>query len=65
MPEYSGGAPNLSVIHIDSIFRAMHLLPIFDDAPLLWMLNYSKTLDSFQGFCVIKYIDYHTYVTIV
>ena len=35
MPEYSGGAPNLSVIHIDSIFRAMHLLPIFDDAPLL------------------------------
>jgi len=64
-PEYFGGAQNLSVIHVDSIFRAAHLLPIFDTAPLPRTLNYTTTLDSFQGFYVNKYIDYHAYETVV
>jgi len=64
-PDYSGSARNLSVIHIDSIFRAAHLLPIFDATPLPRTLNYTKTLDSFQAFYVNKYIDYHAYETIV
>ena len=63
-PDYSGGARNLSVIHIDSIFRAAHLLPIFDATPLPRTLNYTTTLDSFQGFYVNKYIDYHAYETV-
>ena len=64
-PDYFGGARNLSVIHIDSIFRAAHLLPIFDRTPLPRTLNYTTTLDSFQGFYVNKYIDYHAYETVV
>jgi hypothetical protein len=32
-PDYFGSAPSLSVIHIDSIFRAAHLLPIFRPKP--------------------------------
>lgn len=64
-PDYSGSARNLSVIHIDSIFRAAHLLPIFDTTPLPRALNYTDTLDSFQGFYVNKYIDYHAYETVV
>jgi hypothetical protein len=64
-PDYSGGAPIVSVIHIDSIFRAAHLLPIFDGNPLPRTLNYMSTLDSFNGFYVNKYIDYHTYETVV
>ena len=63
-PDYFGGAQNLSVIHIDSIFRAAHLLPIFDTTPLPRTLNYTATLDSFQGFYLNTYIDYHTYETL-
>ena len=64
-PDYFGNAPCVSVIHIDSIFRAAHLLPIFDTTPLPRTLNYTTTLDSFQGFYVNKYIDYHAYETVV
>ena len=64
-PDYSGSARNLSVIDIDSIFRAAHLLPIFDTTPLPRTLNYTAALDSFQGFYVNRYIDYHTYETVV
>ena len=64
-PDYSGGVPNLSVIHVDSIFRAAHLLPIFNADPVPRALNYTQTLDSFQGFYVNKYVDYHTYETVM
>jgi hypothetical protein len=64
-PDYLGGAPNLSVIHIDSIFRAAHLLPIFDATRIPRALNYTVTLDSFNGFYVNNYIDYHTYETVL
>ena len=64
-PDYFDGAPNVSVIHIDSIFRAAHLLPIFDANPLPRTLNYTTTLNSFNGFYVNNYIDYHAYETVV
>ena len=64
-PDYFGSAPSVSVIHIDSIFRAAHLLPIFDENPLPRTLNYTSTLDSFKAFYVNNYIDYHTYETVV
>ena len=64
-PDYFGDAPNLAIIHIDSIFRAAHLLPVFDGTPLPRTLNYTSTLDSFSGFYVNNYIDYHAYETVV
>ena len=64
-PDYFGSAPSISVIHIDSIFRAAHLLPIFDENPLPQTLNYMSTLDSFKAFYVNNYIDYHAYETVV
>ena len=64
VPDYIRGAQNLSVIHIDSICRAAHLLPIFDSVPLPRKLNYTQTLDRFQGFYVNKYIDYHAFETV-
>lgn len=60
-PDYLGGARSLAVIHIDSIFRAAHILPIFDNTPLPRTLDYTSVLDSFQGFYLNKYIDYHVY----
>ena len=63
-PDYSVNARDLAVIHIDSIFRAVHLLPIFDDTPLPRTLDYTQVLDSFKGFYINTYIDYHTYETL-
>ena len=63
-PDYSGDARDLAVVHIDSIFCAVHLLPIFDDSPLPRTLDYTTVLDSFQGFYINTYIDYHTYETL-
>jgi len=64
-PDFFDGAPDLAIIHIDSIFRAAHLLPIFDANSLPRTLNYTSTLDSFKGFYVNNYIDYHAYETVV
>ena len=63
-PDYSGDTRDLAVIHIDSIFRATHLLPIFNDTPLCHTLDYTATLDSFQSFYINTYIDYHAYETL-
>ena len=64
VPKAAGQSRSVSVVHIDSIVRAAHLLPIFDKEPIPHTLNYTKTLDLFQGFYVNSYIDYHAYETV-
>ena len=64
-PDYSGGAPNLSVIHVNSTFCAAQLLPIFSADPVPRASNYTQMLDLFQGFYGNKYVDYQTYKTVV
>lgn len=63
-PDYSGTRRNTSVIHVDSILRAAHLLPIFDKGLLPRTINYTNSLDLFRGFYVNRYIDYHAYEAI-
>lgn len=54
----------MSIIHIDSIVRAAHLLPVFGgDASVPREINFSNTLDIFSAFYVNKYIDYHAFET--
>jgi len=61
-PEYDGnGYRSVSVIHVDTIIRAAHLLPIFDSSPIERSVHYTKTLDAFRAFYVNKYADYHAY----
>ena len=57
------GAPLTSVIHLDTIIRAAHLLPVFKNEPGLVSrdLSFSDTLDKFQTFYVNKYIDHHAF----
>jgi hypothetical protein len=55
----------MSVIHIDSIIRAAHLLPVFQgDASVPREINFSHTLDIFAAFYINKYIDYHAFETL-
>ena len=64
-PEYTtDGSRSMSVIHVDSIVRAAHLLPVFGPpSPIPPKVKFSLTLDSFNAFYVNKYIDYHAFET--
>ena len=55
----------MSVIHVDSIIRAAHLLPVFGgNSTIPREINFSHTLDIFSAFYVNKYIDYHAFETL-
>ena len=55
----------MSVVHLDSIIRAAHLLPVFkDDTPIPREINFTHTLDVFKAFYLNKYIDYHAFETL-
>ena len=55
----------MSVVHVDSIVRAAHLLPVFrGDAAVPRQANFSHALDIFCAFYVNKYIDYHAFETV-
>jgi hypothetical protein len=50
-----------SIIHIDSILRCAHLMPVFGSQFIPSSLHHSQTLHAFKLFYVNKYIDYHAY----
>jgi hypothetical protein len=55
----------MSVVHVDSIIRAAHLLPVFrGDMPVPREINFSHTLDIYTAYYVNKYIDYHAFETL-
>ncbi|KAF6753796.1 hypothetical protein DFP72DRAFT_813711, partial [Ephemerocybe angulata] len=60
-PDMSSGERDVTVVHLDSIFRAAHLLPVYGSAcPLIPLdFDHSTSLDRFQAYYVNKYIDHH------
>jgi hypothetical protein len=54
--------PLLAVIHVDSIYRAAHLLPVFKTNQFTSRaLTMHETLDTFKQFYINKYVDYHAF----
>lgn len=62
-PDLDGnGKPHVTIIHIETIFRATHLLPVYRTARYIRRsLKMDETLDSFREFYVNKFIDYHAF----
>jgi hypothetical protein len=61
-PEFAeDGTQTASVIHIDTIFRAAHLMPVFGNDPVPRYLSFTDSLDSFNSYYVNKYIDHHAF----
>ncbi|KAF8808481.1 hypothetical protein BYT27DRAFT_7222928 [Phlegmacium glaucopus] len=69
-PEFtSPGKPALQVIistvatliHIDTIARLAHLLPIFGQSFVPISLHFSQTLDSFHSYYISKYADHNAF----
>ena len=55
------GKPWTSVIHLDSILRLAHLLPIYGDKQAPRGLKYTDSLDIFKEFYVSKFADNHAF----
>ena len=55
------GSPAVGVIHLDSVLRATHLMPVFGDQFIPIGLTPDRTLDVFQSFYINRYIDYHAF----
>ncbi|KAF8452468.1 hypothetical protein L210DRAFT_3608454 [Boletus edulis BED1] len=55
------GSHNLGVIHVDSIIRAAHLLPVFGDEPVPPYVTFHNSLNIYRGFYVNRFADHHAF----
>ncbi|KAH9023764.1 hypothetical protein EDB85DRAFT_1870528, partial [Lactarius pseudohatsudake] len=56
-----GESLSSDIIHLDTILRAAHLLPVFGSERVSRTLSSTDTLDTFSNFYVNKYIDHHAF----
>ncbi|KAG1843170.1 hypothetical protein F4604DRAFT_1596946 [Suillus subluteus] len=55
------GSPNLSVIHIDTVYRTAHLIPVYGPDFIPHTLKFYHSYDVFRSFYVNKYADHHAF----
>ena len=55
------GLPVMSVIHLDCVLRAAHLIGVAGTDPLPSTLQHTDSLDAFTAFYVNKYADHHAH----
>ncbi|THG97315.1 hypothetical protein EW026_g4652 [Hermanssonia centrifuga] len=61
-PDYNADGSSLyGVIHLDTILRAAHLIPVFGDAIIPADFHYSQSLDAFNAYYVNKFADHHAH----
>jgi hypothetical protein len=61
VPELERGEHVQSVIHLDTLLRRVHLLPVFGSHFLPSNFNRDDTLDAFAAYYVSKYADHHSH----
>ena len=55
------GEPFMSIIHLDAVVRASHLIPVFGQGHVSRTLQFTDTLNTFTRFYVNKYVDHHAF----
>ncbi|KAF8193121.1 hypothetical protein K438DRAFT_1934856 [Mycena galopus ATCC 62051] len=61
-PDLDGrGQRVLDIIHLDSILRGAHLIPIYGNSYLPRHIKHTASLDSFRAYYVNKYADHHSH----
>ncbi|KAJ6628177.1 hypothetical protein B0H10DRAFT_2160911 [Mycena sp. CBHHK59/15] len=58
-PEMSGQSQLTTVVHLDTLLRGAHLIPVYGSAHIPVGFRYIHSLDVFKSFHVNKYIDHH------
>ncbi|KAG2016559.1 hypothetical protein CC2G_009715 [Coprinopsis cinerea AmutBmut pab1-1] len=53
------GDRDTTVVHIDTIWRLAHLIPVYSHSCIPFELHFSDTLDVFHLFYSNKYVDHH------
>ena len=56
-----GDKPDIAIIHVDTIYRAAHLSPVYTSSHISRSLTMHDTLDVFKEFYVNKYVDYNAF----
>jgi hypothetical protein len=51
----------VSVIHLDCVFRAAHLLPVYGNKPIPKNISLHNSLDAFAAFYINNFIDHHAF----
>ncbi|KAH7928302.1 hypothetical protein BV22DRAFT_1103185 [Leucogyrophana mollusca] len=57
----SDQTPAISVIHVDAIYRAAHLIPIYGSEFIPRTLKFYHSYDAFRAYYVNKYADHHSF----
>ncbi|KAG1759774.1 hypothetical protein EDD22DRAFT_782075, partial [Suillus occidentalis] len=57
----TNNAPVYNIIHVDLIYRAAHLIPVYGRRFLHRDINLHNSYDSFRTFYVNKYADHHAF----
>ena len=61
-PDISNNGENfISIIHLDTVVRACHLIPVFGPLRVSRTLSCTDTLDTFAHFYVNKYVDHYAF----
>jgi hypothetical protein len=61
-PDFDDDKPHLAIIHVDSIYRAAHILPVYQTNQFTSRsLTMHDTLDTFKRFYVNRFVDYHAF----
>jgi hypothetical protein len=58
---HANGTQFASIVHLDAIFHAAHLLPIYRNVFVPSYLDFSQSLDAFHSYYVNKYVDHHAF----
>ncbi|KAF9225582.1 hypothetical protein BS17DRAFT_869508 [Gyrodon lividus] len=53
--------PNFAIIHIDAIYRAAHLIPIYGANAISHDIKPHHSYDAFRAFYINKYADHHVF----
>lgn len=60
-PGFTRGKRDKSIIHVDSLLRAAHLIPVYGNQTLPLDIHYTLSLDVFKSYYVNKYIDHNAH----
>ncbi|KAG1891996.1 hypothetical protein F4604DRAFT_1565619 [Suillus subluteus] len=58
---HEDGSRNLAVIHIETVYCAAHLIPVYGSEYIPHSLKFYHSYDSFRSFYVNKYADHHAF----
>ncbi len=59
--EFRGEEPHLVVVHVGSIYCAVHLIPFFRKEWVPQGFSHNNTLDKYTKFYVNRFADHHSF----